>query len=145
MQPPAPPPPPKTGCAAIGLGPHSMTCQDVSLLTLYIVLLPLLALFVRYRALHACGEPLSFRQLLGLAAATQGRRTQSNAWTEELLPAAVGGPELPDQDTQDLPKSLWDGPEYSALEQRLRGWYFQQVGCNLFAPAVCHDMLRWLG
>lgn len=36
-----------------------------SLIILYIVLLPLLLLFVRVRTLHARGERLDFRSLLG--------------------------------------------------------------------------------
>ena len=63
MQPPVPPPPAPSGCAALGL--RSMSCAAFSLIILYIVLLPLLLLFVRVRTLHARGERLDYRTLLG--------------------------------------------------------------------------------
>ena len=63
MQPPVPPPPAPSGCAALGL--RSMSCAAFSLIILYIVLLPLLLLFVRVRTLHARGERLDFKSLLG--------------------------------------------------------------------------------
>ena len=63
MQPPVPPPPEASGCAALGL--RSMLCTAFSLIIAYIVLLPLLLLFVRVRAVHAKGDPLDLRSLLG--------------------------------------------------------------------------------
>ncbi len=42
-----------------------MSCAAFSLIILYIVLLPLLLLFVRVRTLHARGERLDFKSLLG--------------------------------------------------------------------------------
>ena len=63
MQPPLPPPPETSGCAALGL--RSMSCTAFSLIIAYIVLLPLLLLFVRVRAVHAKGDPLDLRSLLG--------------------------------------------------------------------------------
>ena len=63
MQPPVPPPPQPSGCAALGL--RSMSCTAFSLIIAYIVLLPLLLLFVRVRAVHAKGDPLDLRSLLG--------------------------------------------------------------------------------
>ena len=64
VQPPAPPPPEPTGCAAFGL--RSMSCAAFSLIILYVAALPLLLLFVRVRGLHARGERLDFRSLLGM-------------------------------------------------------------------------------
>ena len=63
MQPPVPPPPEASGCAALGL--RSMSCTAFSLIIAYIVLLPLLLLFVRVRAVHAKGDPVDLRSLLG--------------------------------------------------------------------------------
>lgn len=63
MQPPVPPPPQPSGCAALCL--RSMSCTAFSLIIAYIVLLPLLLLFVRVRAVHAKGDPLDLRSLLG--------------------------------------------------------------------------------
>ena len=63
MQPPVPPPPETSGCAALGL--RSMSCTAFSLIIAYIVLLPLLLLFVRVRAVHAKGDSLDLRSLLG--------------------------------------------------------------------------------
>lgn len=42
-----------------------MSCGAFTLIILYIVLLPLLLLFVRMRALHARGDHLNFRSLIG--------------------------------------------------------------------------------
>ena len=42
-----------------------MSCTAFSLIIAYIVLLPLLLLFVRVRAVHAKGDPLDLRSLLG--------------------------------------------------------------------------------
>ena len=63
MQPPVPPPLVPSGCAVLGL--RSMSCVAFGLIILYIVLLPLLLLFVRVRTLHARGERLDFNSLLG--------------------------------------------------------------------------------
>ena len=42
-----------------------MPCTAFSLIVVYIVLLPLLLLFVRVRAVHAKGDSLDLRSLLG--------------------------------------------------------------------------------
>ncbi len=119
MQPPAPPPPPVTGCTALGMAPDSISCQDVSLILLYIVLVPVLALCIRYKTLHSRGEPLTFRNLLGLAAASQ----RSNMWAEELAAAADAERDA----EEEPPKSLGTGLQYSLVEKWLRSWYFEQV------------------
>ncbi len=77
MQPPVPPPPEPSGCAALGL--KSMSCAAFSLIILYIVLLPVLLLFARVRSLHAKGERLDFRSLLGAQQASLVR--------QKLIPA----------------------------------------------------------
>jgi hypothetical protein len=125
MQAPAPPPPPVTGCTALGMAPDSISCQDVSLILLYIVLLPVLALCIRYKTLHARGEPLTFRNLLGMAAASQ----RSNMWAEELAEAAEADREV----EEEPPKSLRIGLQYSSVEEWLRSWYFEQVLAHPFS------------
>ena len=42
-----------------------MSCTAFSLIIAYIVLLPLLLLFMRVRAVHAKGDSLDLRSLLG--------------------------------------------------------------------------------
>ncbi|CAL8466999.1 g6535 [Coccomyxa elongata] len=113
--PPAPPPPPVTGCTALGMAPDSISCQDVSLILLYIVLAPVLALCIRYKTLHASREPLTFKTLLGLAAPQR-----SNMWAEELAATADA------ERDEEPPKSLATSLQYPAVEERLRSWYFQQ-------------------
>ncbi|EIE26672.1 multidrug efflux transporter AcrB transmembrane domain-containing protein [Coccomyxa subellipsoidea C-169] len=145
--PPAPPPPPVTGCTAVGMAPDSISCQDVSLILLYIVLVPVLALCIRYKTLHSCGEPLTFRNMLGLAAASQ----RSNMWAEELAAAADAERDA----EEEPPKSLGTGLQYSLVEKWLRSWYFEQgqrcarhpwrvLGFAVLAVLICSlGMLRF--
>jgi len=56
-----------------------MSCAAFSLIILYIVLLPVLLLFARVRSLHAKGERLDFRSLLGAQQASLVR--------QKLIPA----------------------------------------------------------
>lgn len=133
LQPPPPPPPPVTGCTALGLGPHSLTCQDVSLILAYIVLAPLLALFVRFTSLKARGEPAGFKRLLGLAAASQRQESGGGEWSEELLPAKSRGVD-DEEEGEKLPRTLGTGLHYSAAEEWLRRWYRAQA-CSFYLSA----------
>ena len=96
-------------------------------MALYIVLLPVLALFVRWRALHARrGGRLGFKELLGLAAAGErggGTGAEDGDWTEELLTDRGHD----GNDGGEAPKTLGEEVEYPAVEAWLRGWYFRQA------------------
>ncbi len=96
---------------------------------LYVALLPVLALFVRARALQARGGRLGWKRLLGLAAAGEGGAggAEQDEWTEALLPARGEGGGRGHEDGGELPKALGEEPAYPAVEAWLRHWYFRQV------------------
>lgn len=89
------------------------------------MLAPVLALCIRYKTLHASGQPLTFKTLLGLAAPQR-----SNMWAEELAATADA------ERDEEPPKSLTTSLQYPAVEERLRSWYFEQVHACLFSLTV---------
>lgn len=130
-QPPAPPPEPERG----------WTGRDSVLVALYIALLPVLALFVRTRALQARGGGgrMGWKQLLGLAAVGEGgagEQGEDAEWREELLPTGGEGGRG-QEDGGELPKTLGEEPAYPAVEAWLRRWYFRQASIKPSSLCAC--------
>ena len=111
MQPPPPPPPQPYGCTAVGLGPNSLSCLDLSLLLLYIIFLAGLV----WAALH-------WRVF-----ASFGKRREANSMDRAPLLAGAGAAHAASNGTAGV-----GGAEehlYSYLEQRLRPLFYQLVRC----------------
>ena len=105
VQPPPPPPPQPYGCTALGLGPNSLSCLDLSLLLLYIVFLAGLV----WVALH-------WRVFASFA-------NRHKASGNERAPLLDGGEDL------DGTRAADGGEEqmYSCLEKRLRPLFYRLV------------------
>ena len=109
MQPPPPPPPEPYGCTALGLGPDSLSCLDLSLLLLYVIF------------------------LAGLVWAAVHWRVFAHSSTQHQADSTSGvdtTPLLNSEDNMDgLGRKHSDDAEqsYSPLEQRLRPLFYKLV------------------
>ena len=115
VQPPPPPPPQPYGCTAVGLGPNSLSCLDLSLLLLYIVFLAGLvwaALYWRVFASFAKGHEASGSDRAPLLNGDDGLDGRGEA---------EGGEEQ----------------MYSYLEQRLRPMFYQLVRFAVALDIMC--------
>lgn len=115
MQPPPPPPPEPYGCTALGLGPNSLSCLDLSLLLLYIFFLAgLIWAAVHWRVF-----------------AHSSSRNQADS-------SAIDSSPLLESEEGEMRE--WDtGAEesYSPLEQRLRPTFYKLVRQQFHQLCVC--------
>ena len=117
MQPPPPPPPEPYGCTALGLGPNSLSCLDLSLLLLYIFFLAgLIWAAVHWRVF-----------------AHSSSRSQADS-------SAVDSSPLLESEERDGETREWGSTAeeaYSPLEQRLRPTFYKLVSQRLHQLCVC--------
>ena len=119
MQPPPPPPPEPYGCTALGLGPDSLSCLDLSLLLLYVIF------------------------LAGLVWAAVHWRVFAHSFTQRQADTTSGvdtAPLLNSEDNMDgLGRVHSDDAEqsYSPLEQRLRPLFYKLVHSILLDLTCC--------
>lgn len=116
VQPPPPPPPQPYGCTAVGLGPNSLSCLDLSLLLLYIVFLAGLvwaALHWRVFASFAKGHGANGNDRAPLLNGDEGvdARREADGGGEEQM--------------------------YSYLERRLRPLFYQLVSFAVAFGIMC--------
>lgn len=104
VQPPPPPPPQPYGCTAVGLGPNSLSCLDLSLLLLYIIFLAGLV----WAALH-------WRVFACFAKRQEGNGSARAPLLDEDLGATTGDADWGEEHM------------YSYLEQRLRPLFYRLV------------------
>ena len=102
LQPPAPPPAKTYGCTAVGLGPHSLSCLDLTLVLAYLAVVILAVLAWRSR----CGQARL--------------QAMHEADSEPLLSGSSGLEDLAE------PGVAASGKLYAA-EQRLQAFFQQHV------------------
>jgi len=121
LQPPPPPPPEPYGCTALGLGPNSLSCLDLSLLLLYILFLAGLV----WAAVH-------WRVFAHTFSHSQVDHTAADSFP--LL-------ESEEADVDGLMEEDIDGDEkaYSPVEQWLRPVFYRLVRANI---TFCHMTLH---
>lgn len=103
LQPPAPPPPKTYGCTAVGLGPHSLSCLDLTLVLAYLVVVTLAVLAWRSRRGQA------------------GLQAMHEVDDEPLLSSTNG------HDGSAEPGVAVSGAKLYAAEQRLQAFFQQHV------------------
>jgi len=121
LQPPPPPPPEPYGCTALGLGPNSLSCLDLSLLLLYILFLAGLV----WAAVHwrVFAHTFSHSQIDDTAADSFPLLESEEADVDGLMEEDIDG----------------DEKAYSRVEQRLRPVFYKLVRANI---TFCHVTLH---
>ena len=141
VQPPPPDPPVPYGCTAVGLGPNSLSCLDLSLLLLYIFFLAaLLYLYLARGFLSSFAAPhwksLKPSWLGNGSAAGDGGDPDATPLLDDGAEGGEGG----------TPRESGDGDaetakgRYSPLEWRLRPLFHRLVCSSMLCSLAC---LQW--